>query len=111
MVIKSVGFGGYQKNSVAFITPADLIVSSFEFMRKQNLKWRFNMEAVSYPLHIPKNVIEMYQKGRISLSRAAELMDTSTFEILRLAKELKIHTGATEEQQKKSRKTAKNLVL
>ena len=100
------------------------------------------MEAVSYPIRIPKNVIElanlrtkeehvdkstairqflymgardyvleMYQKGRISLSRAAELMDTSTFEILRLAKELNIHTGATEEQQKKSREKAKNLEL
>ncbi|MBU4222206.1 MAG: hypothetical protein KKD46_08050 [Euryarchaeota archaeon] len=67
------------------------------------------MEAVSYPLRIPKNVIEMYQKGRISLSRAAELMDTSTFEILRLAKELKLHIGAAEEQQKKGRKTARKL--
>ena len=57
------------------------------------------------------DMIEMYQKGRISLSSAAELMDTSTFEILRLAKQLKIRSGDTEEQQKKSRKTAKNLVL
>lgn len=54
-------------------------------------------------------VLEIYQKGRISLSRAAELMDTSTFEILRLAKELKLHTGATEEQQKKSKEIAKKL--
>lgn len=100
------------------------------------------MEAVSYPIRIPKNVIElaslrtkeehvdkstalrqflymgardyvieMYQKGRISLSRAAELMDTSTLEILRLAKELKIQAGATEEQQKRSRKTAASLTL
>lgn len=100
------------------------------------------MEAVSYPIRIPKNVIElaslrtkeehvdkstalrqflymgardyvieMYQKGRISLSRAAELMDTSTLEILRLAKELKVQAGATEEQQKRSRKTAASLTL
>ncbi len=100
------------------------------------------MEAISYPLRIPKNVIElatlrtkeehvdkstairqflymgardyvieMYQKGRISLSRAAELLDTSTFEIIRLVKELNIHTGATQEQQKKSRETAKELTI
>ncbi len=100
------------------------------------------MEAVSYPIRIPKNVIElaslrtkeehvdkstalrqflymgardyvieMYQKGRISLSRAAELMETSTFEILRLAKDMKIQAGATEEQQKRSRKTAASLTL
>jgi hypothetical protein len=30
MVIKSVGFGGDQKNGVAFITPPDLIVKSIE---------------------------------------------------------------------------------
>lgn len=100
------------------------------------------MEAISYPLRIPKNVIElatlrtkeehvdkstairqflymgardyvieMYQKGRISLSRAAELLDTSIFEIMRLVKELNIHTGATQEQQKKSRETAKELTI
>jgi len=34
MVIKSVGFEGDQKNSVAFITPADLIVRSFEMYQK-----------------------------------------------------------------------------
>jgi hypothetical protein len=38
MVIKSVGFGGDQKNSVAFITPADLIVRSFELRILSNSK-------------------------------------------------------------------------
>ncbi|MBU4373735.1 MAG: UPF0175 family protein [Euryarchaeota archaeon] len=95
------------------------------------------MEAVSYPLRIPRKVMdlvdlrtkeehvdkstalrqliyrgaqdyvmELYQKGRVSLSRAAELLDVSTFDVLRLAKE--IH-GPTEEQQKCSSKTARSL--
>ena len=95
------------------------------------------MEASSYPLRIPKNlidlanlrtkeehvdkstalrqflflgardyVIELYQKGRISLSRAAELLDVSTFDILRLVKE-QGKTGPTEEELKDSKKTAK----
>jgi len=99
------------------------------------------MEAVSYPLRIPKNVIELanlrtkeehvdkstalrqflylgardyvmelYQKGRISLSKAAELLDVSTFDVLRLVKE-QGYSEVTEEQLKKSRKTAKSLTL
>lgn len=99
------------------------------------------MEAISYPLRIPKKVIELanlrtkeehvdkstalrqllylgardyvlelYQKGRVSLSKAAELLDVSTFDILRLAKEQE-YTGATGEQLKNSRKTAKSLNL
>lgn len=99
------------------------------------------MEAVSYPLRIPKNVIELanlrtkeehvdkstalrqflylgardyvmelYQKGRISLSKAAELLDMSTFDILRLVKE-QGYPEVTEEQIKKSRKTARSLTL
>jgi len=98
------------------------------------------MEALSYPLRIPKNlielanlrtkeehvdkstalrqflylgardyVIELYLKGRISISRAAELLDVSTFDIQRLAKE-QGYTGATEEQLKTSKKTAQSLV-
>jgi len=100
-----------------------------------------NMEASSYPLRIPKNlielanlrtieehvdkstalrqflflgardyVIELYQKGRISLSRAAELLDVSTFDILRLVKEQR-YIGPTEEELKESRKTAKSLKI
>ncbi|MCX9013833.1 MAG: UPF0175 family protein [Candidatus Methanoperedens sp.] len=99
------------------------------------------MEAISYPLRIPKNVIELanlrtkeehvdkstalrqflylgardyvmelYQKGRISLGKAAELLDVSTFDILRLAKEHD-YSGATGEQLKISRETAKSLII
>ncbi len=99
------------------------------------------MEAISYPLRIPNNlielanlrtkeehvdkstalrqflflgardyVIELYQKGRISLSRAAELLDVSTFDILRLIKE-QGYPGASEEELIESRKTAKSLTI
>lgn len=99
------------------------------------------MEAVSYPLRIPKNVIdlanlrtkeehvdrstalrqflylgardyvmELYQKGRISLGKAAELLDVSTFDIMRLVKE-QGYPEVTEGQLKKSRKTARRLTL
>lgn len=100
------------------------------------------MEAVSYPLRIPKKVIELanlrtkeehvdkstalrqflytgaqdyvlelYRKGRISLSRAAELLDVSTFDVLRMAVERGIEVGAIEEHQKKSREAAKALAI
>ncbi len=99
------------------------------------------MEAVSYPLRIPKNVIELanlrtkeehvdkstalrqflylgardyvmelYHKGRISLGKAAELLDVSTFDVLRLLEEHG-YPEITEEQLKKSRKTEKSLTL
>ena len=89
------------------------------------------MEALSYPLRIPKNVIdlanlrtkeehvdkstalrqflylgardyvmELYQKGRISLGRAVELLDVSTFDILRMVKE-QGYPEVTAEQLKK----------
>jgi predicted HTH domain antitoxin len=52
-------------------------------------------------------VLELYNSGRISLSKAAQLLDTSTFEIVRIACEQKLIPGATESQQKKSRGTSR----
>jgi hypothetical protein len=100
------------------------------------------MEAASYPLRIPKNILELalfrtkeehidkstalrqllymgaqdyvlglYKKGRISLSRAAELLEVSTFDVLRLAQEKGIQIGATGMQQEKSRDAAAELTL
>ncbi len=54
-------------------------------------------------------VLELYNNERISLSKAAQLLDTSTFEIVRLAHEQILTSGATESQQKKSRGTAREL--
>ncbi len=57
------------------------------------------------------NVLGLYKKGRISLSRAAELLEVSTFDVLRLAQEKRIQIGATGMQQKKSRDAAAELTL
>ena len=56
-------------------------------------------------------LIKSIKTGKVSLSRAAELLDTTTFEIMRLAQEQGILTGCTEEQQEKSRKTASSLSI
>lgn len=100
------------------------------------------MDAVSYPLQIPKNVmtlvnlrteeehvdestalmqllfmgaqdyvIELYKQGRISLSRGADMLGMSTFDVIAIARERGIRIGAAEEQQKKSRETAASLVI
>lgn len=52
-----------------------------------------------------------YKKGRISLSRAAELLEVSTFDVLRLSQEKGIQIGATGVQQEKSRDAAAELTL
>jgi hypothetical protein len=55
-------------------------------------------------------VMELYQKGRISLGKAAELLDVSTFDIIRLLKE-QGYPEMTEKQLEKSRNTARSLTL
>jgi len=55
-------------------------------------------------------VIELYLKGKISLSKAADLLDMSTFDILKLTKEHSL-PGLTEVQLESSRKTAKTLTV
>lgn len=70
MVIKSVGFGGYQKNSVAFITPADLIVKSIELKILSNSKKTQSIDICNsrlamnlLPVNAPKNATEnSYQR-------------------------------------------------
>ncbi len=54
-------------------------------------------------------VMELYGKGRISLSRAADLLDKNVHDIIQLAQRRGIRVGATEEQQKASEKTAREL--
>ena len=58
-----------------------------------------------------KYVLELYSKGRISLSRAAELLNKTVYDVLQMAKERGIETGATEEQQKASEKTLKKIKI
>ncbi|ODS39625.1 MAG: hypothetical protein A7316_04890 [Candidatus Altiarchaeales archaeon WOR_SM1_86-2] len=51
----------------------------------------------------------MYKEGRISLSRAAELLDKSVYEIIQMAQKRGIEVGASEEQQGGVRKLLKDL--
>ncbi len=54
-------------------------------------------------------VMGLYEKGRISLSMAADLLDKNVHDIIRIAQKRGIRVGATEEQQKVSEETAKEL--
>jgi len=54
-------------------------------------------------------VIELYSTGRISLSRAASLLDKSVHDVIRIAQKRGIRIGATEEQQRASEETAKKI--
>jgi len=56
-------------------------------------------------------VIELYGSGRISLSKAAQLLDTSTLDVSRIASERNLLLGAAKTQQEKSRETANNLSI
>jgi predicted HTH domain antitoxin len=54
-------------------------------------------------------VIELYKEGRISLGRAAELLNKSVHDIIYIAKKKGVSTGASEAQQEWSRKTAEKI--
>jgi len=54
--------------------------------------------------------LELLNKGRISISKAAELLDRTVYDIYRLAKERNIELGATETHFKKSKEIAKKLI-
>lgn len=56
-------------------------------------------------------VMELYEKGRVSLSMAAALLDKNVHEIVRIAQRKGIRVGATEEQQKASEKIASELTV
>lgn len=96
------------------------------------------MKTVSYPLRIPKELIELaalrsreehidqsaalrqllhlgaeeyilelVSSGRISVGRAAELLNISAYDIYKLAEKHGTKLGGTSEQQIKSKKIAK----
>jgi len=56
-------------------------------------------------------VIELYGSGRISLSKAAQLLDTSTLDVSRIASERNLLVGAAKTQQEKSSETVNNLLI
>ena len=55
--------------------------------------------------------MDLYGKGRISLSKAAQLLDTSIMDISRIASERILPMEATKAQQEKSREIAGNLLV
>ena len=95
------------------------------------------MKTISYPLRIPKEIIELaalrskeeytdqstalrqllhlgaeeyilelVSSGRMSVGRSAELLNTTVYDIYRLAEKHGVELGGTAEQYIKSRKTA-----
>lgn len=55
-------------------------------------------------------VLNLYAKGKISLSKTAEILDLSVPEVLSLAKTHGVEIGSTVEQAKESRKRARELL-
>lgn len=52
-------------------------------------------------------VLDRLSSGRLTLSRAAELLDMSVYDVQQLARERGIVIGATEEQYQKARQTVR----
>ena len=54
-------------------------------------------------------VLEQYIQGKISLSKAAELLDMTVYDILRILKSKGLKTGASEQQREQSWASLKRL--
>ncbi len=54
--------------------------------------------------------LELYGNGELSLSKTAQLINKSVYEVIRLAQKKGIKTGATLQQQQLSSKKAKELL-
>jgi len=55
-------------------------------------------------------IMELYEKGRISLSMAAYLLNKNVHDIIYISQKRGIRVGADEEQQKASEKTARRMI-
>lgn len=54
-------------------------------------------------------VLELLAKGRVSIGRAAELLATSVYDVMRLAREKNVELGAAMPQEAAAAKTAEKL--
>ncbi|OGW73208.1 MAG: hypothetical protein A3J72_02705 [Nitrospirae bacterium RIFCSPHIGHO2_02_FULL_40_19] len=54
-------------------------------------------------------VLQLVEKGRLSIGKAAELLNTSVYDLQHLAEKYGISLGSTPEQAEKSRRIAKKL--
>jgi len=55
-------------------------------------------------------VLKLYSEGRISLSKAAKLLDKSVHDVIQISRKKGIRAGATDQQQKQSQKTAEQIL-
>ena len=55
-------------------------------------------------------IISLCAKGRLSVGKAAEILDLSIYDIHRIAKEKGIKLTASEDQRQKSEETTKKLI-
>ena len=55
-------------------------------------------------------VLELIGEGKLSISKGAELLDKSLYEIYRLAKERDIEIGSIPEQYERGKKTAEEIL-
>lgn len=53
-------------------------------------------------------VLDLYEKGNLSLSKTSEILNKSVYDIIQLVQKRGIKTGATIDEQKISEKIAKN---
>ena len=54
--------------------------------------------------------LELCEKGRLSIGKAAEILDRSVYDLLEMAKEKGFTLSATKEAAKKSGETAERLI-
>ena len=57
-----------------------------------------------------EHVMELLKQERISISRAAELLDSSVHRVHRLVRERGVETGSTTEQHERSARLARDLL-
>jgi len=55
-------------------------------------------------------VLSLVERSRISIGKAAELLETGVSDLLELSEKHGIRLGATAEQQRQSRQTARELI-
>ncbi len=55
-------------------------------------------------------VVELLKRGRITASRAAELLDSSVHRVHELARERGVETGSTPEEHRRSTQVARKLL-
>jgi len=55
-------------------------------------------------------ILELISRGRLSVSRGAELLDTSVHEVYQLAKKKGVEIGATMDQYEEGEKNAEEII-